>query len=34
MSYKEFEKIRNAYIKVYGDRWREYFAKHYWKVYG
>ena len=26
------KKIREAYIKVYGDRWKEYFVKHYWKV--
>ena len=32
-SYKDFEKIRLAYIKVYGDRWREVFAKYYWCVY-
>ncbi len=30
---QELDHIREAYIKVYGQRWREYFAKHYWCVY-
>ncbi len=33
MTQIELEKLRCAYIKVYGDRWRELFAKHYWCVY-
>jgi len=33
MSKQEFDKLRNAYIKVYGARWKEYFVKHYWCVY-
>ena len=33
MSKAEFDFIRQAYIKVYGDRWKEYFVKFYWCVY-
>tara|TARA_B100000676_G_C17357617_1_gene474132 strand:- start:68 stop:226 length:159 start_codon:yes stop_codon:yes gene_type:complete len=33
MTQEQLEKLRVAYIKVYGDRWREMFAKHYWFVY-
>ena len=33
MTLDEMEKIRVAYIKVYGKRWREVFAKYYWCVY-
>ena len=33
MTKEELDKIRNAYIKVYGDRWKEYFVKHYWWVH-
>jgi len=29
----ELDKIRIAYIKVYGNRWREVFVKYYWCVY-
>ena len=27
------EEIKEAYIKIYGDRWKEVFAKYYWCVY-
>ena len=33
MTQMELEKLRVAYIKVYGDRWREVFARHYWCIY-
>jgi len=33
MTQDELNKLRNAYIKVYGNRWREVFAKYYWCVY-
>ncbi len=33
MTHIELEKLRCAYVKVYGDRWRELFAKYYWCVY-
>ena len=33
MNKAEFDFIRQAYIKVYGDRWKEYFVKYYWCVY-
>ena len=33
MTQTELENMRVAYIKIYGDRWREMFAKHYWCVY-
>tara|TARA_R100001509_G_scaffold146941_1_gene104138 strand:- start:352 stop:507 length:156 start_codon:yes stop_codon:yes gene_type:complete len=33
MSKEELDKLRIAYIKVYGERWKEYFVKHYWCVY-
>ena len=33
MTKSELDKMRTAYIKIYGDRWREKFAKHYWCVY-
>lgn len=33
MSKEEFNKIRDAYVKLYGKRWKEYFVKHYWRVY-
>tara|TARA_B100001109_G_C18787887_1_gene438601 strand:+ start:571 stop:696 length:126 start_codon:yes stop_codon:yes gene_type:complete len=29
----DIEKLRQAYIKVYGKRWKEYWVKHYWCVY-
>ena len=25
--------MKDAYIKLYGDRWKIMFAKHYWFVY-
>ena len=33
MSKEEFDKIRDAHVKLYGKRWKEYFVKHYWRVY-
>ena len=33
MALDKMEKIRAAYIKVYGKRWREMFANNYWCVY-
>ena len=33
MTQKELEEIRVAYIRLYGDRWRQMFAKYYWCVY-
>ena len=33
MTKDELDKIRIAYIKVYGNRWREVFVKYYWCVY-
>ena len=33
MTKEELDRIRIAYIKVYGDRWRKVFAKYYWCVY-
>ena len=33
MTVEQMETIRAAYIKVYGNRWREVFAKYYWCVY-
>ena len=26
-------KLRQAYIKVYGKKWKEQLVKHHWKVY-
>ena len=25
--------IKDAYIKIYGNRWKEKFTKYYWSVY-
>lgn len=33
MTTQEMQKIRTAYIRLYGDRWRQMFAKYYWCVY-
>ena len=30
---EEVKRIRQAYIKVYGDKWKIQLVKHYWKVY-
>jgi len=32
MNKNELDKLRIAYIKVYGDRWLEVFAKYHWHV--
>ena len=29
----ELNKLQKSYVKIYGERWREYFCKHYWCVY-
>ena len=33
MTKEELDRLRIAYIKVYGKRWKEYFVKHHWCVY-
>ena len=33
MTKEELDTIRTAYIRLYGDRWRQQFAKYYWCVY-
>ena len=33
MNKEELDTIRTAYIRLYGDRWRQQFAKYYWCVY-
>ena len=30
---EDLDELRKIYIKIYGNRWREVFAKYYWCVY-
>ena len=33
MTELDINKLQKAYVKVYGDKWREYFTKFHWCVY-
>ena len=33
MRQEDITSMKDSYIKIYGDRWKIMFAKHYWFVY-